>query len=504
MTRYPKSGKGRKWTILELKAIPPAWRDDALSDGDGLVGSVRVTGNESVSVHFRYGFRWQGRRGWHYCGTWPTSSLDDIRRARELASEAVKAGTNPNDSRNASRIEAQRQVQLTLQAETERLASDASLRSMFDQWLRDGVARKDGNAEIRRSFEKDLLPTLGQRPVRTITEQDLRSVLRNMVARGVNRMAVNLSRDIAQMFGWAEKRQPWRRLLTEGNPADLIDIEQLLDPDYDLSNVCSRTLTADEIRELRAIFASSQAAYSAALDRRKAKRPVQSETQIALWLCLSTCCRIGELLMTQWSHVNLDAAIWFIPKENAKGFRGKKQDQWVFLSDFAIEQFRALSALTGRTAWCFPSRDARSHVGVKSVSKQVGDRQMRFKNRKALKNRSNDNTLVLNGGVNGEWTPHDLRRTAATTMQALGVGPDVIDRCQNHVLAGSRVRRHYLHHDYADEKRAAWRLLGAEIQRILGAHERTEPLPISTTQATTVNRTLSVPQIVQGHTPAAA
>ena len=63
------------------------------------------------------------------------------------------------------------------------------------------------------------------------------------------------------MFGWAEKRQPWRRLLSEGNPADLIDIEQLLDPDYDLSNVCSRTLNADEFRELRTIFASSQAAY---------------------------------------------------------------------------------------------------------------------------------------------------------------------------------------------------------------------------------------------------
>jgi hypothetical protein len=37
-------------------------------------------------------------------------------------------------------------------------------------------------------------------------------------------------------------------------------------------------------------------------------------------------------------------------------------------------------------------------------------------------------------------------------MQALGVNLDVIDRCQNHVLAGSRVRRHYLHHDYAEEK----------------------------------------------------
>jgi hypothetical protein len=49
-------------------------------------------------------------------------------------------------------------------------------------------------------------------------------------------------------------------------------------------------------------------------------------------------------------------------------------------------------------------------------------------------------------------------------MQGLGVPLDIIDRCQNHVLAGSKVRRHYLHHDYADEKRGAWRLLGDRLE----------------------------------------
>jgi hypothetical protein len=38
---------------------------------------------------------------------------------------------------------------------------------------------------------------------------------------------------------------------------------------------------------------------------------------------------------------------------------------------------------------------------------------------------------------------------------------DIIDRCQNHVLPGFRVRRHYLHHDYRDEKTDAWHKLGA-------------------------------------------
>ena len=62
-----------------------------------------------------------------------------------------------------------------------------------------------------------------------------------------------------------------------------------------------------------------------------------------------------------------------------------------------------------------------------------------------------------------------MRRTAATTMQALRVSPDVIDRCQNHLLPGSKVRRHYLHHDYAEEKREAWRLLGERLEAILAA-----------------------------------
>lgn len=77
-----------------------------------------------------------------------------------------------------------------------------------------------------------------------------------------------------------------------------------------------------------------------------------------------------------------------------------------------------------------------------------------------LRHRRNNDSLVLADGKNGEWTPHDLRRAAFTMRQALRVSPDVIDRCQNHVLPGSKVRRHYLHHDYAEEKREAWQRLG--------------------------------------------
>ena len=91
-----------------------------------------------------------------------------------------------------------------------------------------------------------------------------------------------------------------------------------------------------------------------------------------------------------------------------------------------------------------------------------------FKERKPLKNRTNDNTLVLNIGKSGEWTPHDMRRTGATMMQKAGVNPDVVDRCLNHVLpGGSKARPSYLQHDYAPEKRAAWDVLGMAIEAAL-------------------------------------
>jgi hypothetical protein len=60
-------------------------------------------------------------------------------------------------------------------------------------------------------------------------------------------------------------------------------------------------------------------------------------------------------------------------------------------------------------------------------------------------------------------------------MQSLGVSLELIDRCQNHVLPGSKVRRHYLLHDYAIEKREAWQLLGDRISMIL--IQENSPLP---------------------------
>lgn len=51
-------------------------------------------------------------------------------------------------------------------------------------------------------------------------------------------------------------------------------------------------------------------------------------------------------------------------------------------------------------------------------------------------------------------------------MQALGISLDTIDRCQNHIIFGSKVRRVYLRHDNGEEKRNAWRYLGSHLEEL--------------------------------------
>ena len=81
-----------------------------------------------------------------------------------------------------------------------------------------------------------------------------------------------------------------------------------------------------------------------------------------------------------------------------------------------------------------------------------------------MKNRSKlTDALIL---PRGKWTPHDLRRTGATLMGGLGVRPDVIEKCLNHVEQNALVRI-YQRQSLEAEQREAWRLLGERLALLL-------------------------------------
>ena len=307
-------------------------------------------------------------------------------------------------------------------------ATRITVSELFDRWESVVlIGRKDGGKEIRRIFDKDVLPRIGGMPVEDVKKGHVTGVTDAQLARGVDRLAKLTFASMRQMFRFAQDRD-----ILEADPTASIRKAAIGGKAVERD----RVLSEDEIRELQ---------------RRIPTANLSQATECAIWLCLSTGCRIGELLKARWEHIDLDNGEWLIPEENSKNERAHK----VFLSSLAIIKFRALHKVHPEGPWCYPNRKGDGHVCVKTTTVQLIDRQR--PGRDPLSNRVQaTDALSLKGG---RWTSHDLRRTAATMMVALGVLPEVAERCLNHVEE-NRIKRTYQRHSYEPEMREAWRLLG--------------------------------------------
>jgi integrase len=74
----------------------------------------------------------------------------------------------------------------------------------------------------------------------------------------------------------------------------------------------------------------------------------------------------------------------------------------------------------------------------------------------------------------GDWTLHDLRRTARSLMSRAGVPVDHAERCLGHAIAG--VRGTYDRHRYLDEMKFAFEKLAALIEGIVRPKTNVVPL----------------------------
>jgi len=469
-------------TVRQVDALKPGKTAYQVTVSPGL--SIRVATNGLKTWVVRYTVAGKQRDA-RLAAPFGVQSAEGVLTLAEARSETdrIRALARQGIDFQVQDAELRAQAERARKVEAEK---HHSVLDLYNTWIA-SVTRQNDNAALAALFAKHILPAIGSIELSKLAEADILSMLRKLRAAGTIRTMQMAHDSLLQMLHWAERRPPWRRLLVEGNPAELIEIGKLLPADY--VEARSRVLSGSEIRELAAIFQRMDAAYAAAPDRRKATRPVQEKTRLAVWICLSTLCRIGELLSAEWAHVDLETCIWDIPAANRKKVRvgrGKNarmmaQGLKIHLSPFAKQQFETLHALTGNSRWCFPENnrstkqggDEGKHLCLKTVSKQVGDRQSRFKKRtKSLQHRAADDSLVLANGTRGEWTPHDLRRTGSTLMQALDVPRDHINCCQGHAVANADpIDKVYLLWQYWPEKCAAWEKLGTVIEKILAGEK---------------------------------
>ncbi len=466
-TIYSGRGENYVFTVKELQSIGVEYNGYHIHDTDGLFGTVRaLKRTNGVSISFKYAYGWENKNEWFPCGTYPKDDIARIRQERDWAKEQLRNGINPREAKKSNRIKQALENQQLIEKAKHDVLKDRTFSDLFQNWLEYGLMRQHDNQEITASFNRHLIPKLGNKPIRLITMEILTDIFKHIKNGGTkkyprNRTIMKLYSELHQLFTWAQNNPTWSSLLVNGIPTAQLNIQKLLDTNYETHR--TRTLTITELHQLQKNINAEKKAYAHATNKRTALQPLNEHIQCAIWITLSTMCRIGELMLARWEHIDFDKKTWFIPIENVKGMKGKKSAHTVYLSEFSLAQFQILKNLQPKSDWCFPSqKQPEKHVCLKSYSKIIGDRQIDFKERnKKATNRRHDNSLVVG---NDKWTFHDLRRTGSTFMQKLNIPPHIINLCQNHEIRNA-IDKSYQQYSYETEMAEAWQKLGNFIDK---------------------------------------
>ena len=323
--------------------------------------------------------------------------------ARVLHAEAKKALTEGRDPA-AETVEQRR-----AERDAETVADLVEL--YLEKWAR---PRKRSAAEDERILRKEVIPTWGKLKAQDVRRKDVIALLDGIVERGAPIGANRTLACIRRMFSWAVER-------------DVLDA----------SPCVSIKAPAPENRRDRALSDDEIATFWRGLDGAN-----MSETiRLTLRLQLATAQRRGEVANAEWSEFDCDNALWVIPAAKAKN----NEQHVVPLSPLAINLLDAIKANAGGASHLFPSPVGDKPITPSSISH-------------ALRN-NRDKIGVTN------LTPHDLRRTAATRMAALGVERLVLSRVLNHV--DNSVTSRYDTYSYLDEKRAALERWGRKLEEIV-------------------------------------
>lgn len=411
-------------TDREIKNTKTDSKTIYLNDGRGLYLRVRPSGRKI----WLYRYIVDSRNTWLELGIYPSMSLAEARLNATKAKSMRDNGEDPLESRKLSALKEEE--------EKKSLSERLSVQKVFDSWFSLVISKHaDKGQTVKRIFNKDVLPAIGHKKADEVTRRDITALLDQIVQRGSLRMAnVTLSL-LKQMFAFSFVRE-----IVSTDPTYLLKKK-----DFGGSESArERALSEDEIVELHKNMQLAN---------------LYLPSSFAIYIVLSTSCRIGELIKARWKNVNLKEKTWLIPAHDSKN--GKEHT--IYLSDFAVSYFEKLHHLKSSNIFLYPNADDDGHIDTRSITKQMRDRQLDAEEKRLTGRSKHFDSLALSGG---KWTPHDLRRTSATLMVSLGVSPDVVEKCLNHTEE-NKMKKTYQRYDYSKEQKAAWLVLGQHLNTLI-------------------------------------
>jgi len=330
-------------TIRKLKPDPDKRQEVRDLGAQGLYLLVQPTG----ALSWAYRYSRNGRVLKTTLGPYPAVTLAEARRQALQIRAAVANGADPQRDKKATKAPAE---VMTVRGAAARFLKEHTAEKNGDRWA----------AETRRYFEKDILPAIGDKPVKDVGKADIRDLLRAVKNRGEHGAPIAANRTLAvarKLFRWC---------LSE----DHVDVDPtvgLAKPGVEQQR--DRVLTDDELARV------SRAAEGMTYPFGPAVR-----------MLILTGARREEVGAMRWSEVDLDAKTWTLPSARSKN----GLEHVTPLSDDAAALLRSL-----------PRIGHSQHVFTTTGSTPISGWS-------AVKDR-----LDAASGVTG-WTLHDLRRTMAT------------------------------------------------------------------------------------------
>ncbi|WP_049069790.1 tyrosine-type recombinase/integrase [Klebsiella michiganensis] len=373
-------------TDLEIRRAKPAEKTYTKTDGNGL--SLQIEPNGSKGWRFRY--RFEGKAKMLSLGTYPKVSLSEARRRRDEAQDLLATGINPSDSRKEKKLAQQDRLGNTFEA----IAREWYQRR-YDLWA------ESYRTEMIATFEKDVFPHIGHRPIDSITPMELMAVLTRLEKRG----ATEKMRKVRQRCG-----EVWKYAIATGralsNPAP--DLARVMMPHK------KEHYAHLEVSELSDFFTVLQAYTGNIL------------VKLAMRLLILTGTRPGELRKAEWSEFDFENNLWSIPEERMK----MRRPHLVPLSRQALAILEELKTMTSGYQYVFPGR-------LEKV-KPISDMSL--------------NVLIRRVGYGGRATGHGFRHTMSTILHEQGFNSAWIELQLAHVDKNS-IRGTYNHAQYLDGRR---------------------------------------------------
>ncbi|WP_242120997.1 tyrosine-type recombinase/integrase [Sphingomonas lacusdianchii] len=375
-------------TYIQINAAKPREKAWQLSDSQNLYLVVQPNGSKL----WRFNYRFLDKQKKLHLGGWPAVSLADERARRDDAKKKLAEGIDPALERKRARIAAKYAAANTFQA-------------VAEEWLvkceRDGLAPVTVD-KIRWLLAK-AYPLIGTIPIAQITPHEALAVLRAVEATGAYESARRMRSVLSRVFR------------------------------YGVATVrCEKDVAADlrgaiVVPKVKHFAAITRPSEVGALLRAIDGYTGHKVTVMAMRLSPHVLLRPGELRQAEWSDIDFDEAIWFVPAEHMKMRRPHR----VPLSRQVIAMLRELHGHTHWWKYLFPC---------------LG------KPRKPMSENTVNQGLRKLGYTTDQMTAHGFRAMGATLLNEMGKwNPDAIERQLAHVDT-NQVRRIYARGEYWDER----------------------------------------------------